>query len=33
MGDETPQVDHERVLLDVLDTRLQHGNPPPPTAN
>ncbi|QHF97948.1 hypothetical protein DEH18_33530 [Streptomyces sp. NHF165] len=28
MTDETPQVDHERVLLDALDTCLQHGNPP-----
>lgn len=33
MIDETLQVDHERVLRDVLDTRLQHGNPPPPTVN
>ena len=28
MTDETPQVDHERVLLDALDTCLQHGNTP-----
>ncbi len=33
MSDETPQVDHERVLRDVLDACLKHGNPPPPTAN
>ncbi len=33
MSDGTLQVDHERVLRDVLDACLQHGNPPPPTAN
>ena len=33
MTDQTPQVDHERVLLDALDTCLQHGNPPAHATN